>query len=159
MQQNPPKYQRDATASDAPNAPGPSVTAEPLETIGSLPVPFALIVRHTLLPDRTVFVTEPSFTQQIGFVVYGKGQEVPRHVHRSIPREPIGTSEVIMVRKGSCEVDIYDANRRLVATRRLDQGDVVVMISGGHGFRMIEDCVLLEVKQGPHISLDEKERF
>ena len=38
-------------------------------------------------------------------------------------------------------------------------GDVMVMVSGGHGFRMIENTVFLEIKQGPYIGIDEKKRF
>ena len=55
---------------------------------------------------------------------------------------------MIRVRDGSCEVDLYDESRMLVATRELTQGDVVLLVSGGHGFRMLEDTTLLEVKQG-----------
>ena len=47
----------------------------------------------------------------------------------------------------------------LVATRELLPGDIMLMVGGGHGFRMLEDTVLLEVKQGPYTGLDEKERF
>jgi hypothetical protein len=71
----------------------------------------------------------------------------------------VGTQEVIIVRSGRCEIDLYDSDRRHVATRELDTGDVIIIASGGHGFRMLEDTVLLEVKQGPYTGLDEKERF
>jgi hypothetical protein len=33
------------------------------------------------------------------------------------------------------------------------------MVGGGHGFHMLEDTVLLEVKQGPYTGIDEKEHF
>jgi hypothetical protein len=35
----------------------------------------------------------------------------------------------------------------------------MLMVAGGHGFRMLEDTVILEVKQGPYTGEDEKERF
>ena len=70
-----------------------------------------------------------------------------------------GTSEVLIVRRGRCEVDIYNDERQIVATRELRLGDVMIMVGGGHGFRMLEDTVLLEVKQGPYTGVDEKERF
>ena len=56
-------------------------------------------------------------------------------------------------------MDLYDEERRHVATRELRAGDVILIAAGGHGFRMLEDTVLLEVKQGPYVGLDEKERF
>ena len=71
----------------------------------------------------------------------------------------MGTSEVLIVRRGRCEMDIYNNERELVATRQLRQGDIMLMVDGGHGFRMLEDTVFLEVKQGPYTGVDEKERF
>jgi hypothetical protein len=47
----------------------------------------------------------------------------------------------------------------LVAPRELNVGDVMLMVGGGHGFRMLEDTVLLEIKQGPYTGENEKERF
>lgn len=64
-----------------------------------------------------------------------------------------------MLRKGRCLIDIYNDDHALVATRELQAGDVMLMVGGGHGFRMLEDTVFLEVKQGPYTGLDEKERF
>jgi len=63
------------------------------------------------------------------------------------------------LKKGKCWIDIYNDNNHLVATRELNPGDIMLMVGGGHGFRMIEDTVFLEVKQGPYTGLDEKERF
>ena len=71
----------------------------------------------------------------------------------------MGTSEVLILRRGRCEIDIYNNERELVATRELRQGDIMLMVDGGHGFRMTEDTVFVEVKQGPYTGLDEKERF
>jgi hypothetical protein len=76
-----------------------------------------------------------------------------------VERTIIGTSEVLVVRDGLCELDVFDDDRELVATRQLRRGDVMVMVGGGHGFRLLEDTVLLEVKQGPYTGPGEKERF
>jgi len=80
-------------------------------------------------------------------------------VHKRLERRLVGTSEVLIVRKGRCLMDVYNDDRALVATRELATGDIMLMVGGGHGFRMLEDTVLLEVKQGPYIGVDEKERF
>ena len=42
----------------------------------------------------------------------------------------------------------------LTAAQR--SGDVLMLISGGHGFRMIENTVFLEVKRGPYIGPEGK---
>jgi hypothetical protein len=132
---------------------------ELVENITWQDVPLAYIIRSQLNPTQTTFVTPPQFKQQVGFVVYPAGGEIQRHVHRALERHLVGTSEVLILRQGRCEIDIYNNERELVATRELRQGDIMLMVDGGHGFRMTEDTVFLEVKQGPYTGIDEKERF
>jgi len=136
-----------------------STVTELVEHIVSNGSSLAYIIRAEIEPKKTTFLTPSDLKQQVGFVVYPAGGEVRRHVHRSIERRLVGTSEVIIVRKGRCEIDVYDNDRILVATRELFPGDIMLMTGGGHGFRMIEDTVLLEVKQGPYTGIDEKEHF
>jgi hypothetical protein len=119
----------------------------------------ALLASGSHDPGETTFATPPDLNLQVGFVVYSAGGEIARHDHRPLERSIVGTSEVIVVRSGRCEIDLYDNERQHVATRELGTGDVILVVGGGHGFRMLEDTVLLEVKQGPYTGLDEKERF
>jgi hypothetical protein len=119
----------------------------------------AYIVRADWKPRATEFVTPDSFSLQMGMIVYGKGQAITPHMHLPITREVDGTNEVVAVRQGSCEVDLYDDARAFVASRRLDTGDIILLLGGGHGFRMHEDTVLFEVKQGPYAGGRDKERF
>ena len=121
--------------------------------------PLCYIIRAEMNPEQTTFLTQPEFKQQVGYIVYPAGGEIARHVHRPLKRHIIGTSEVLIVKKGRCLIDIYNDDRELVATRELYPGDLMLMVGGGHGFRMLEDTVLLEVKQGPYTGEDEKERF
>ena len=121
--------------------------------------PLCYVIRSTFLPDRTTFLTPPEFKQQVGFVVYPAGGEIKRHAHRPLERHLVGTSEVLVIKQGRCLIDIYNDERELVATRELFPGDVMLMVGGGHGFRMLEDTILLEIKQGPYTGLDEKEHF
>ena len=121
--------------------------------------PLAYIIRSELVPDKTVFLTPPEFKQQVGFVVYPKDGEIARHVHRNLERHLIGTSEVLVIRQGHCIIDIYNDDQNLIASRELRTGDIMLMVGGGHGFRMLEETVFLEIKQGPYTGLEEKERF
>jgi mannose-6-phosphate isomerase-like protein (cupin superfamily) len=131
----------------------------PVEQIIWKDKPLAYIIRAEMAPGKTTFLTPSELNLQVGFVVYPAGGEVARHLHRPLERHIVGTSEVLVVKEGRCQMDIYDDDRRLVATRELRKGDIMLMVGGGHGFRMLEDTVLLEVKQGPYTGLDEKERF
>ena len=119
----------------------------------------AYVIRSTATASSTAFITPDEATFQAGFVVYPAGGEVVPHVHLPIRREVVGTSELLFVRSGRCYLDLYDADRRIVASRELGPGDAVLSLGGGHGFRMIEDTVLLELKQGPFVGESEKARF
>jgi hypothetical protein len=110
-------------------------------------------------PDRTTFLTPDDCNLQVGHVVYPAGGEIARHMHLPVKRSLTGTTEVLLMQRGRCEVDVYTEDRRLVATRELHAGDILIAVGGGHGFRVIEDTVLLEIKQGPYPGGAEKERF
>ena len=130
-----------------------------VEIISDMGKPLTYIIRHGTAPESTTFLTPPEFKQQVGFVVYPAGGEVKRHLHLPLERRLIGTSEVLIVRQGYCLMDIYNDDRKLVATRELRTGDIMLMVGGGHGFRMLEDTIFLEVKQGPFLPVKEKEHF
>ncbi len=130
-----------------------------MEVTSSAGEVLAYVIRQEREFDQTTFVSPPEAPLQLGFIVYGHGKAIPRHVHRPVERRITGTSEFLWVRKGRCEVDIYDGSRQFVTTLELQSGDAILLLGGGHGFRMNEDTVLAEVKQGPYFGLEEKERF
>src|SRR5690348_2224732 len=121
-----------------------------IEAIGRDGRVFAYVIHQGRDPHKTTFLTPDECIQQVGFVVHPAGSEVPRHTHLPIERRITGTPEVLVVRSGRCEMDVYDDDEQIVATRELRAGDVMLMQGGGHGFRMLEDTVLLEIKQGPY---------
>ena len=133
--------------------------APPLEIISSDEGPLAYLVDGSWQPTKSEFLTPDDFGQQMGMIVYPAGGEIIPHMHLPVTRTVEGTSECIVVRKGRCEVDFYDSKRRHVATRPLKQGDILLLLGGGHGFRMQEDTILFEVKQGPYMGMRDKERF
>lgn len=134
----------------------PVARTEQVEAGGEV---FAYIVRADAGETATRFLTPPECSFQLGFVVRPAGDAVRPHAHRLVERRLETTAELLLVRTGSCELDLYDSERRLVATRRLDAGDAVLLVAGGHGLRLLEDTVLLEVKQGPYAGQDDKECF
>ena len=119
----------------------------------------AYVIRAAAPPSQTQFLTPSDCNLQVGHVVYPANGEIPRHVHLPIERHIVGTTEVLMVQQGRCAVDVYTSGRELVASRELSVGDMIIAVGGGHGFRVLEDLVLLEIKQGPYPAGAEKERF
>lgn len=131
----------------------------PVEIIESEGISLAYIVDAKWHPSETTFMTPGSFALQMGMIVYGADQDIPAHVHLPITRQVEGTSECIVVRKGRCRVTIYNSARVFVAERDLEEGAIILLLGGGHGFHLYEDTVLFEVKQGPYAGNQDKERF
>jgi mannose-6-phosphate isomerase-like protein (cupin superfamily) len=117
------------------------------------------VIRAATQPTQTTFITPPDSKQQVGFIVYPKKGVIARHIHRPLERHIIGMAEVLIVRSGHCQIEVYDQNKNKVAIRDLYQNDVVLMVGGGHGFQIKEDTVLLEIKQGPYLGPEDKELF
>ena len=132
---------------------------DPIEIVYDGNEPLAYFIRSGWMPDKTQFLTPDHFGQQLGMIVYGADQKIQPHLHLPITRQVQGTTEVIMVRKGACAIDIYDREKVLRSTHSLREGDIVLLLAGGHGFHMHEDTVLFEVKQGPYVGMADKERF
>jgi hypothetical protein len=75
-------------------------------------------------------------------------------------KETIGTQEVLFLKKGRLRVDFYDGEQAYLESRILEEGDIIYLVSGGHGFEALEDIEMVEVKTGPYHGADEdKLRF
>ena len=118
----------------------------------------AYFIRADALPDQTRFMTPSDCNLQVGQVVYPAGGEIARHVHLPVERHIVGTTEVLLVQHGRCEVDVFSADRQLVTTRAMSVGDMVIAVRGGHGFRAIEDLGA-PGDQAKGLPGAEKERF
>jgi hypothetical protein len=119
----------------------------------------AMLVRNEFMPTATEFLTPLDYKQQLGYIVYGKGKSIAPHDHKPLQRSLTGTSEVLLLKKGKVEVHIFSLERKPVSVFVMNEGDILLLVAGGHGFKMIEDSVLVEIKQGPYTGLEEKERF
>jgi len=117
----------------------------------------AIIVRSSFRPDGIQFVTPADFSQQLGFMRRPTGYKIQPHVHLPLERETTMTQEVLYVRSGRVRVDFYSEDELLAESREIGAGDVILLASAGHGFEMLEESEIIEVKQGPY--LDDKRRF
>lgn len=102
-------------------------------------------------PDGVTFFTEPSLPIQVGTLVHKHAKQVKPHRHAAVPRTSVGSNiEVLVVQEGSLSVTIYDAEWRVAWVGKVIPKDVLVLIAGGHSVMVDEDCVVVEVKQGPY---------
>lgn len=149
-----------APQQDAPTSPETEIIQlDGVEHIGWHGQHIATIIRAEFMPEKTTFVTPDSYYQQAGCVVYPAGGEVKRHLHLPLQRHLVGTPETLIIRKGCAEVALYSMDKAYLTTVVLKPGDIILLVSGGHGVRFREDTVLCEIKQGPYTGLREKEIF
>ncbi|MFQ5771606.1 MAG: hypothetical protein ACE5HX_13795, partial [bacterium] len=85
---------------------------------------------------------------------YPKHGKIKPHFHNKLPREVVYTQEVLFIRKGVVKVDLFDKELNFLKSVILNKGDVIFLISGGHGFEMLEDSEIFEVKQGPYSGVE-----
>lgn len=118
-----------------------------------------LIIRKDYHSQGIQFLTDDHSSQQLGYMNRAKGYVIAPHVHNVVPRMVELTQEVLIIRKGMVRVDYYDDDKNYLESRIAYEGDIVYLGYGGHGFKMLEDSEMVEVKQGPYCGTYDKERF
>ena len=81
------------------------------------------------------------------------------HTHNCVLRETSYTQEALFIRKGNVRVDFYTQQQECRTSRVLGAADVIVLILGGHGFEVLEDLIMVEVKQGLYVGDADKTGF
>ena len=119
----------------------------------------ALIVSRTFRQDGITFFTGAELSQQLAFMRHPAGKEILPHVHNPVPREVAYTQEVLVLRKGKMRVDFYSNSQTYLYSRILESGDVILLATGGHGFEVLEEVEMFEIKQGPYAGELDKSRF
>ncbi len=130
-----------------------------LEYIEYGDITLAVIVRANYHSDGIEFFTPDDYSQQLGYMNRPQGYVIPPHVHNPVTREVKFTKEVLVIRTGKVRVDFYDDDQNYLESRILNQGDIVLLAHGGHGFEMLEASEIVEVKQGPYAGDNDKTRF
>ncbi len=109
--------------------------------------------------EKINFITPNDFSQQVASMNHPKGHLIEPHFHNKVVREVHYTQEVLIIRKGKLRVDFYDKECNYIESRVLNKDDIIVLVTGGHGFEVLEDLEMIEVKQGPYIGEEDKTRF
>ena len=119
----------------------------------------AIVIRANFKSDGIKFFTPEDFSQQLGYMNRPKNYVIEPHLHNSVDRSVKLMKEVLYIKSGKVRVDFYDDKKNYVESRILNQGDVILLAMGGHGFKMIEQTEIIEVKQGPYVEDEDKTRF
>jgi mannose-6-phosphate isomerase-like protein (cupin superfamily) len=122
-------------------------------------VEFAIIVRSGFSEPGIHFFTPGDFSQQLGYMRHPAGHVIEPHIHNAVQRAVHFTREVLFLRRGRLRVDFYTDAGAYLESRELAAGDVILLASGGHGFKALEEIEMIEVKQGPYIGDADKTRI
>lgn len=105
------------------------------------------------------FFTPNTLSQQLAYMRHPAGKMIQPHVHNVVPRQVDYTQEVLLVKQGKLRVDFYTEQQEYLESHILESGDVILLVQGGHGFEVLEEVEMIEVKQGPYVGEHDKTRF
>lgn len=119
----------------------------------------AIIVSGRFRESGIHFFTEGDLSQQLAYMRHPAGKVIAPHVHNPILREVHYTQEVLVIKRGRLRVDFYDEAHFYLESRILEAGDTIMLVTGGHGFEVLEEIEMIEVKQGPYAGDQDKTTF
>ena len=119
----------------------------------------AMIIRNDYMCEGVDFITPSEYSQQVAYMHHPKGKLIDAHVHNLVHRNVVMTQEVLLIKKGVLRVDFYDEYEDYLESRDLHAGEIILLVSGGHGFQALEEVEMVEVKQGPYAGENDKKLF
>ncbi len=119
----------------------------------------AMIIRNDYSCAGVDFITPNVYSQQVAYMHHPVGKVIDAHVHNLVHRNVVMTQEVLFIKKGILRVDFYDEYEDYLESKELYAGDAILLVSGGHGFCVVEEVEMIEVKQGPYAGDEDKKRF
>ena len=121
---------------------------------------FALIVRRQFRKKSGInFFTPTDATQQFGFMKHKKNHFIKQHKHNKRLTRILRSTEVILLLKGTLRVDFYNNNNKYLLSKIINERDIIMLIHGGHGFKVLKNVEMIEVKQGPYRLASDKVKF
>ena len=71
----------------------------------------------------------------------------------------MNTTEVLIILKGALRVDFYDNKKKYLFSKKIIKGEIIMLMDGGHGFKVLKNLEMIEVKQGPYRLSSDKHKF
>ena len=120
----------------------------------------ALIVKGKYRNKRGItFFTPKESTQQFGYMKHKKKHVIKPHLHKKRVTKISYTTEVILILKGILRVDFYISKKKYLLSKILKEKDIIMLVHGGHGFKVLKEVEMLEIKQGPYSLIKDKIKF
>jgi hypothetical protein len=131
---------------------GSTVSIQGVERVEHRGRAYALVLRASATSDEKYnFLTGPESPLQLGVNFYEAGETIKAHYHLPRHLETNQIQEFILIGEGKTTLTLFDADDRSpFCDLLLEKGDMVLLLAGGHGFKVHEPTKLVEVKQGPY---------
>jgi hypothetical protein len=111
----------------------------------------AIIIKSTYLKKKGInFFTNKKLTQQVAFMSHPKNYTISPHFHRKIERKISATTEVLIIINGILKINFYSKSKKYLFSKLAKKNEIIILLTGGHGFKIIKNCKFIEVKQGPY---------
>lgn len=120
---------------------------------------YAIVVKGKEQLKGMNFITPNDFPLQFGINIYKPNDSCKPHIHIPCERNIIDAQEVLHIDTGLVDIDLYDSKEQKFATVRLEGGDSIFLVAGGHGLRFVKETKIIEVKQGPYMGREADKRF
>lgn len=100
------------------------------------------------------FVTTDDKFLQLGIWNYEKGHNLPAHFHNEFERSSFKTNEFVFVMKGSIECNLYTEDGSFIESVIVGANEGILMHEMSHEYKIIEDSIILESKNGPFMGVE-----
>ena len=130
-----------------------------IEIISHKKQTYAIVIRknNQFKKKGVNFFTKNSDLIQVGFIKHKKKHLINSHIHIKNRRIINYCTEVLIIKKGKLRVIFYNKRgERINKHKILNTDDVIILFKGGHGFDILEDCKIIEIKQGPYNKKSDK---
>jgi hypothetical protein len=116
---------------------------------------FARIIFNEDWYEGLSFFSKDEEYIQVGTWNYSSGKELAAHMHNQVQRTIFHTQEVLYIKQGKILASVLDMNDELIQTMEIKEGEIIILLNGGHGYKVLEDNTLvLEIKNGPYLGAE-----
>jgi hypothetical protein len=95
----------------------------------------------------------------VAYLNHKKGHIIQPHLHKRRLKKIYDTSEVLVILDGSLKVDFYNNKKKYLFSKILSKNDIIILLTYGHGFKILKNCKFIEIKQGPYDVKKDKIKF
>jgi len=105
------------------------------------------------------FFTPNHLNMQLGLMSHSKNHIIKPHIHLNKKKIIRQMSELLIIFSGKLKVFFYNKKKIRVKSVILNKKDMILLLAGAHGFKVLKKIEMIEVKQGPFKERQDKIRL